>query len=381
MSVRRRKWTTRLGEQKEAWIVNYTDQQGVRRLKTFERKRDADAYEVTVKVEVKAGVHTTSKTTVAQAGAMWIEGTKDRLEASTFVTYEQHLKDHIAPFIGNVKLSELTVPTVRAFMDRLRKEGRSPAMVKRVIGDLGCILTDAQERGLVAQNVVRSLGRHKRRQEERRQKANLKVGLDIPTLDEIRTIIAHLNGQWRPLVLAAIFTGLRSSELRGLSWANLDLKKNELHVRQRADRWGKIGRPKSAAGERTIPLPPVLANTLREWKLQCPKSELGLVFPTGRGKVVSHSDIVQRGLNRAQRKGGVVSEDGTAKYNLHALRHFYASWCINRPEDGGLGLQAKIVQHRLGHSSITMTMDVYGHLFPRGDDGAELAAAERMLLG
>jgi integrase len=65
---------------------------------------------------------------------------------------------------------------------------------------------------------------------------------------------------------------------------------------------------------------------------------------------------------------------------LPALRHFYASWCINRRADGGLELPAKVVQERLGHSSIVMTMDTYGHLFPRGDDGAELAAAESALL-
>ncbi|MEJ1938487.1 tyrosine-type recombinase/integrase, partial [Nostoc sp. NIES-2111] len=65
---------------------------------------------------------------------------------------------------------------------------------------------------------------------------------------------------------------------------------------------------------------------------------------------------------------------------FHALRHFYASWCINRKEDGGLGLPAKVVQERLGHATIAMTMDVYGHLFPRGDDAAELAAAEDALL-
>jgi integrase len=54
------------------------------------------------------------------------------------------------------------------------------------------------------------------------------------------------------------------------------------------------------------------------------------------------------------------------------LRQFYASWCINRPADGGLGLPPKVVQERLGHSSITMTYDRYGHLFPRGDDAKEL---------
>jgi integrase len=81
----------------------------------------------------------------------------------------------------------------------------------------------------------------------------------------------------------------------------------------------------------------------------------------------------------------VRDKDGKAmlrpKYTgLHALRHFYASWCINRRADGGLELPAKLVQERLGHSSIVMTMDTYGHLFPRTDDGGELAEAERTLL-
>jgi hypothetical protein len=65
----------------------------------------------------------------------------------------------------------------------------------------------------------------------------------------------------------------------------------------------------------------------------------------------------------------------------HANGGFYASWCINRKADGGLELPAKIVQQRLGHSSIMMTMDIYGHLFPSDDDGAALAEAERALLG
>lgn len=61
-------------------------------------------------------------------------------------------------------------------------------------------------------------------------------------------------------------------------------------------------------------------------------------------------------------------------------RHFYASWLINRRENCGLGLPAKVAQERLGHSSITLTMDTYGHLFPRTDDAAELANAEASLL-
>ncbi len=65
---------------------------------------------------------------------------------------------------------------------------------------------------------------------------------------------------------------------------------------------------------------------------------------------------------------------------MHSLRHFFASWCINRKQDGGRELPAKTVQALMGHSSITMTMDTHGHLFPSADDGDALAEAERRLL-
>jgi integrase len=258
-------------------------------------------------------------------------------------------------------------------------------MVRKAIGSLGAILADAQERGLVAQNVVHSLRSRRRRgkdqRADKRQKGRLKIGVDIPAPDEVRAIIAHLTERWRPLLLTAIFTGLRASELRGLRWEDVDLKRNELHVRQRADRFSMIGRPKSEASERSVPLPPMVVNSLREWKLACPKGELGLVFPNGHGRVENLSNIVQRGLIPIQIAAGVVTKAGKAKYpGLHSLRHFYASWCINRRVDGGLELPLKLVQHRLGHASIQMAADRYGHLFPRGDDGTELAAAEKAFL-
>lgn len=221
----------------------------------------------------------------------------------------------------------------------------------------------------------------------------------------MKSLLASLSGKWRPLLITAIFTGLRASELRGLRWSDVDFDKRELHVHQRADRFNAIGRPKSEAGERSVPLPPTVINTLREWKLVCPKRPTGetdkdgepiavldLVFPNGIGNVENLANIINRGLIPAQIEAGITvpsdktDKDGNvimaAKYTgMHALRHFYASWCINRTQDGGLGLPPKVVQERLGHSSIMMTLDVYGHLFLRGDDAEEMAAAERSLIG
>jgi integrase len=136
---------------------------------------------------------------------------------------------------------------------------------------------------------------------------------------------------------------------------------------------------------------------LRKWKLACPHSDLGLAFAAADGTVQSYVNITRHVLVPTLMAAGitarVLDENGKptrdengkpvieAKYGWHSLRHFYASWCINRKVDGGLELPPKMVQQRMGHASIAITMDVYGHLFPRGDDGAELVAAEKALLG
>lgn len=397
MSVRKRTWTTGKGVEKTAWVVDYVDTKGKRRLKTFAKKKDADQFAATASVEVREGTHVADRetVTVTKAAALWIaSGENAGLERSTINQRKRHLKFHIEPLIGEMLLSKITVPAVRDFEDRLRTDGRSPAMVKKVVGSLGSILADAIERGLATRNPVRDIrgGRKGDRRQEKRQKRRLKVGEDIPTREEVRALVGALSGRWRPILLTAIFAGLRSSELRGLRWQDVDLEGRSISVHQRADEFGEIGRPKSEAGERTIPVPPVVVNALREWKLASPKGELGLAFPNGAGKVESHANVINRGLVPAWIAAGVTVDTGkrdendepvlAAKYSgLHALRHFYASWLINRPQDGGLGLPLKVVQERMGHSSITMTADTYGHLFPRSDDADELAAAEAALLG
>jgi integrase len=388
MSVRKRTWQNQDGTQGEAWVVNYTDQAGTRRLRTFDRRKEADAFAGAVSVDVRRGIHVpdSQSITVAEAARLWLEGATN-LERTTLLQYRTHVDLHIVPLIGSTKLSQLTVPAVRAFEDRLRTD-RSPAMVRKVRTSLGSILADAQERGLVAQNAVHSLRRKRRRgketRSERRRIGKLEVGVDIPAPSEIRAIVAQLDKdtRYRPLLLTAIFTGLRASELRGLRWKDIDLKRGEINVRQRADRYHKIGPTKSDAGERTIPLVPMLVNVLRTWKLACPKGALDLVFPNKQGAVQDYSNILKRGLWPVQIAAGVVTRTGEAKYSgLHSLRHFYTSWCINRKADGGLELPLKLVSARLGHASIQLTADRYGHLFPSGDDGAELAAAERALIG
>ena len=125
MSVRKRRWKTGDSE-KEAWIVDYVDQSGARRLKTFSRKKEADAFAAVAHVEVRDGIHVadSASATVKQAGDLWIVSGEARgLERATVDQYRQHLELHIAPFIGAVFLSRLNAPAVREFEDKLRQRG------------------------------------------------------------------------------------------------------------------------------------------------------------------------------------------------------------------------------------------------------------------
>jgi integrase len=367
-----------------AWVVDYADAKGKRRLKTFKLKKDADRFAATASVEVREGIHIadSESATVAQAGAFWLASCDaNGLERSTVDQYRQHLTLHIAPFIGQMLLSKLTVPIVRGFEDELRKAGRSPQMVKKALSSLSMLLSDAQERGLAVRNPVRDMRAKRQTGSEGRQKAKLRVGVDIPSRDEIRAIVGALEGRWRPLLLTAIFTGLRASELRGLPWSAVDLDNRSLSVFQRADRYNKIGRPKSGAGDRTVPLTPMVVNTLREWKLACPRGELDLVFPNGSGNVESLGNIVNRALKPPQERAGAAC-GRQSQIHWHACAP--ALVCIMADQPGGGWRLRPAAEDCSGAHGTLIDHDDAGrlrrHLFPRGDDADELAAAEASLL-
>jgi integrase len=405
-----RNWKTSKGVTKSAWAVDYLvpDQRTGRvknHRKQFATEVEALAFNAHTFVETEGGAHVpdSRSCTVAEAGERWLTSVKAKgRERSTTDAYEQHLRIHINPRIGHLRLTELSLPVIADFEDRLRQH-LSPAMTRRVMGSLRRMLGNAQVRGLVARNVARDMPRDRG---SGRDQEPLRVGVAIPTRDEVGQILLAATGRWRPLVLVAAFTGMRSSELRGLRWTDLELSLpiGKLHVRQRLDAWGRAGPPKSKAGYRTIPLSEFVVNTLMQWKLECPRMDTGqrddlgrpikvqhYVFPNSLGFAENHANMVSRGYFPIQIAAGLEEQmldvsgeprfdrDGKpllrGKYRFHALRHFYCSWLIER------GKQPKDIQTQMGHSSLVMTLDRYGHLFPREDDAAEMARAEAALLG
>lgn len=361
----------------------YVDGGGKRRAKLFKRRTDAAAWLVETGHDLARGLHTPSSVspTVEKAAEYWIKRCEEKdLEPGTINAYQQHIELHINPFIGAKKLADLPVPAVNAFADQLRDAGRSADMIKRVIGSLGAIFKEARRRGLSATAPTVGLDLNLPERDDPRPV--------IPSKAELQAIISGAKGRWRPLILVAVFCGLRASELRGLRWVDIDFDARCINVTQRADSSHRIGRLKSKSAYRSLRLPPLVLNALREWKLICPKGDLDLVFPNGLGKVESYANIIEHGYAPIQIAAGitvrvpVLDEDGNpiinnagkpvmcdvAKYGMHALRHACASLWIEQ------GHNPKQIQKLMGHSTIQLTFDTYGHLF--NDDEADQRAAD-----
>ncbi|MEP9398116.1 tyrosine-type recombinase/integrase [Mesorhizobium sp. KR2-14] len=408
MSIRKKKWKSG-GKIRAAWVLDYVDEHGKRRQKTFHTKMEAKSAEAKFRYElsVRRHVDAIDQLTVNGAIELWAKSREGGdLEEATKLSYQSIVKYNILPFIGTRLLNDFYIQDVLRFEDELkntpyppdfpspRKRGRlrSRDAVRRATMVLGAIFATAQLHGKATHNPVYAIPRRKRpyRKTDREKVANKpQVGVDIPTLEEIGLILDHVCGRYWRLIVVVIFSGLRASELRGLRWIDIDFKRGVIQVRQRANFRGRLGPPKSKAGFRTIPVPPYVLQMLSEWKDECSGGSLGLVFPTKRGTVPGYQVIIRCSLRPTMKRAGLMVDKGrvdkngnkvlSPKYTLHALRHFYASWCINRVEDGGLGLMVKQVQERMGHANIQITMDTYGHLFPIRDEGEALARAERLL--
>jgi integrase len=366
------------GEQRSAWQVDYTDAAGKRHHKAFSKKKDADAYYAEVKTDIAKGVHTpVSKTeTVQSAGTSWIKYLEgEGLERASIAGAKQHLKNHINPALGHIKLGQLNSKMITDFRSSLlsseyREKKLSRLTARKILITMKSILKYARiEAKMMAHNPAEGISVKM----DSRSRKRLEVGRDIPTSQEIARLVAAASGKMRPFVLTLIFGGLRASEARGLRWKDVDLTKGVISVVQRADRYGVIGPPKSASSTRKIPVPPIVVSALRELKLS--HGQHDLVFCTATGKPDNHSNIFYRMWKPLLAEAGIDKP-----YTLHSVRHHFCSWLINRREEGGRGLSLKQAQVLMGHSTLAMTSDTYGHLMPSDDDGAELAkAAERLV--
>jgi integrase len=367
MSIRKR--TLPSGQLR--WLVDYVDQQGVRRARQFKTEKEAKEHNTTVCGEIRDGTHIADRAsiTVKKAGALWIDRCQieDGLESGTIRGYQSHLDLHILPQLGGMRLSRLTRPMVEAFKSTLIKK-HSKKLAAKVLISLKAMLSNAMRLGLVGQNVATGVRVKRDNREDQR--------IRIPDKDQIRALISATSelwpttAPWRPFMITAIFTGLRSSELRSLTWDCVNFEKRIIEVRKRANYQNRMGPPKSTAGNRTVPLGPLALNTLRQWKLACPKTELNLVFPSQSGGIIMITEP-HRKWNDLLEAAGLPR----LSYRFHDTRHIAVSLLIEQ------GWQAKRIQTVIGHASISTTFNVYGSLWasPESDQEAMAQIEARLM--
>ena len=370
-SVNKRTWEHG-GATKTAWVVRYTDMGGKRRLKTFKAKKGADNFRIEVEGQIKGGTHLpdSESITVADALDLWLRDCDqrykigDRMRRSTLERYGQMANKHVTPFLGSKKLSQLTAVDVQSWVDDLARGGSEPRSRTVIDTALICLRESigvAQRKGLVFHNVIRSA--------PPRLPARNKKTVGIPTKDEVRMMLETARGDFRVILHIAVLTGMRMGEIRALTWDNVDFEESIIRVRASADKWSTLNEPKTRAGTRDIPMPSKLAHLLKEWKLASPYRAQNLVFTSRQRRPMCHNTIYDKRWIPLLRKLGFVGEHSRAKYTFHALRHVAASLLIES------GLPPKQIQRVMGHGSIKITYDTYGHLF---DDGGAKAALQRI---
>lgn len=328
---------------------------------TYGAKRDAQRRLREILTELDQGKYTPpGRMTVGQYLAQWLE--RQTVEASTLRSYETICRVRIVPALGHIVLSKLTGADIEQFH---ANSPCSPATVRQTQRILSVALNAAVRQGLIPSNPALGAKRPKVVDE----------GARYLEQDEFTRLLGALKGsQHFPAVLVAATTGMRVGEIAGLMWN--DFSAGRLSVRRTVIRTagGELQikpAPKTKHGRRTISLPPVTIRALREhrWRQYRTYQPLGFrpefMFPSPEGGADSPDNIAQA-VSRASERCGIDA-------SFHSLRHTHASQLIAE------GVSLKVVSERLGHASITITADLYGHLLRGVDEAAANAINNRVI--
>ena len=283
----------------------------------------------------------------------------------TLEAYRYHLEHNLLPRLASRRVAALGVEDVAALIIELRADGRSAKSTANALGTLQGILRFARRRGWMLADPVELLEPDERpRHPRRRQRV-----LGRP---EIERLLDACPPRGRLLVITALYSGLRISELLGLIWEDLDFEAGLIRVRAQLSRAhrGEAARrvaPKTPASVREVPLVEQLSHQLAAHKQTSPFAAPGdWVFATSRGTPYGHRNVARRVLTRAA-DAAQLNGDGWPPLRFHDLRHTFASHLIV-----DLGLDVAQVSRILGHARITITLDVYTHLFDNARHAREI---------
>lgn len=365
------------------YVLDYYDQNGKRRWETTNgSKKEAELLLAQRVQEVERGDFQSRRDqpTFDDLADAYIENARASVRDITAAEYEAGIRRHILPYFNGRRVRAIARRDVEAFRAWLAKRGEAgvpiegqPGKVRRFGAStvnkhltlLSMMFGYAQEHDWIVKNPAAKIAKLKpavQADEDAQGKALEQ--------SEILALLREAREPWRLIIRTAIGTGLRQSELFGLRWDDVDLDAGTIRVR-RSYREGSFYETKTETSRRTVPLGSDLLLELKRWRLACPKAparkesesrRLDLVFPTSEGNPQSPSNLLSRGLYPALKRAEL------RRVRFHDLRHTFGSHLI------AAGVDLKTVMTLMGHSSITVTVDIYGHMLK----GASRDAIDRL---
>lgn len=344
-------------QKKNRWRAEITID-GVRHRAYFETRKEALDWLAEVRVRAARGLlPEPSRLTVAEYLAFWLEnGARPSVRPPTYRQYEQYVRNHIVPVLGSIRLQALKPADIQALYTRKLDEGLARRTVQLVHAILHKALSQAVDWGLLAASPA---DRVKAPRPQPRPGAVRALSPE----EARRFLEAARDYDYYPLFVLALTTGMRLGELLGLKWEDVDFEAGAVHVRRGLyrvrGRWVE-GEPKSAAGRRKVILPPLALSVLKEHRVAQLEARLkagpdwedsGLVFATAAGRPI-HPRSVTRTLKT------ILGRAGLPDIRFHDLRHTHATLLLKE------GVNPRVVQERLGHSQISLTLQTYSHVLP-----------------
>lgn len=327
-------------------VIDFYDQHGKRRLKTLKEgttKKEAKKILREIEEQIERGVYLSRAgiPSFEKVAKDWLEYKKPNIRESTFEQYRGHVENHLTPYFGITKINRINFNSIEKFIPHATGQGVIPPTLRKLLVTLGSIFKYAVRKRLCEYNPVREI-------EKPKDTKKKKVGFLQP--GEIRALIDNSRDQkHKTMFTLDIMSGMRQGELLGLKWTDIDWFNCQVYVR-RTFNHGRFYEPKTEASRRAIDLGPTVMAELKKWQIACPPTELNLVFPNEFGKPMDASNLINRDFNPTLTKAKL------RKIRFHDLRHTFASLLIDRGE------HPKYIQNQMGHASINITMDTYGHL-------------------
>ena len=333
---------------------------GMRRMKSVSvrgTKRDADMKLRTLLSSLDKGLSPGgSKVTTSQYLDWWLQTYAiPNVRPRTSERYGSDVRLHISPVIGGIRLDHLRAADAQMVLSKMLKAGSAPKSVRHCYRVMRLALKHAVEKGILQVNVTDAVKPPRLESTE----------LEVPSLEEVQHILELADSTPYGSVLRfTVSTGCRRGEALALEWRHLDLENGSASIVQSLQRIGRTGLqlvpPKSAKSRRSVALDEHTVEMLisHRWgqiltmaQLGSAYEDNGLVFPGPMGKALDPATLT-RNFKKLARCAG------KSHVRLHDLRHFHASLLLKE------GVHLKVVQERLGHSSIAITADIYSHVAP-----------------